>query len=66
MSLEHNFLGVRGISAVETVEHFLAVFLSVHCFEKVCFSSENAKLRAGDFASSHLRAASCELREKKK
>ena len=45
MSLKHNFFAVNyRISAVETVEYSLAVFLSVYRFEKVCFPAEKAKL----------------------
>ena len=45
LSLKHNFFAVNyRISAVETVEYSLAVFLSVYRFEKVCFPSEKAKL----------------------
>ena len=45
LSLKHNFFAVFDrIFAVENVEYSLTVFLSVDCFEKVCFSSEKAKL----------------------
>ena len=45
LSLKHNFFAVYNrIFAVETVEYSLTVFLPVYRVEKVCFSSEKAKL----------------------
>ena len=57
MSLKHNFFAVNyRISAFETIEYSLAVFLSVSRFEKVSFPSEKAdwRLKINSFARHHV------------